>query len=631
MAGRLSQHHRRVATAALLLCFVVATMLVSIELGRRGDGESVDPGPVGEEVRPGFGGVTRNVASLSDWNAAVAAAQPGDVIRLTATINARLAYRGDNAGNAAEGGHGTAQAPIVITANPGVWVDPGNKSNNVGAVDILYVNHVHVVGVNVRNSQFGIRCLQCNGAAGAPIRFANNVLTEIGHAGMQFAGHWGTHAPSTHGLLEYNTITKTGRTAAQYGEGIYLGHGGTEWVDNSSDITVRGNDISQTGAEGIDIKPGTRNVVVSGNRVHDLAPISGGAISVHYVNAIANPHPSQLDQVTVQGNLIWNVNLGGVSGSNDWAIWVGHGGVDIVDNVIWGLRNDWSRARAIRVRATQSFGPHPIKISNNTFWSARGWLAEGSPSGGANVQATGNRGVESGTSEIQVTASAFVGPVPALGASSTADNGGGPGSALTLVGGAPPTTTAPPPPTTASAPPTTGAPASAPTSAPAAAPAPADEGGAGAATPGSIPSGPTDPVGDPSTASPLPTPAAEVPVDPSTGETLDSASGASGQAGTSPTGEGADGVALGVGESPPGSRGGSGDVSSLPPDDLEFADDGSGADGSGSDSDEAIGLRQPIGPGHRLPSTRLGSWVVALLAVLSAALGVRARRRSRVL
>jgi hypothetical protein len=445
---------RRIAIAALLLCVVLATMLITIRFTLLGPEE---PSAVREEVAPVGDGVTRLVSNLTEWDQAVAAAQPGDVLRLTATINARLVYRGDNDGGTASGADGTAGAPIVITADPGVWIDPGNTASGNGALDILYVNHVHAVGVNVRNSQFGIRCMQCHGSDGAPIRLASNTITQLGHAGIHFAGHWSTHAPSSHGLIESNVITNTGLSHPAYGEGVYVGHGGTEWIDVTSDVTVRGNDISYTGAEGIDIKPGTRNILVEGNFVHDLAPHDGGAISAHYVSVSPNPHISQLDPVTVSGNWIWNVNLAGVSGSNDWAIWVGHGGVDIIGNVIWGLRDDYSKTRAVRVRATQPFGPHPIRIEDNVMWTARGWVAEGMPSGVSNVSASGNFGVDASSAEIPVGSGDFIGPVPALGASGTADSGGGPGSGLLLSSG--PATTAVP--TTAQAPATTAPPTTA--------------------------------------------------------------------------------------------------------------------------------------------------------------------------
>ena len=39
---------------------------------------------------------------------------------------------------------------------------------------------------------------------------------------------------------------------------------------------------------------------------------------------------------------------------------------------------------------------------DNVFWTARGWVAEGQPSGAANVEASGNRGVDPGSAELVV-------------------------------------------------------------------------------------------------------------------------------------------------------------------------------------------------------------------------------------
>lgn len=433
-----SSRRTRIAAAVTALIVLLAALVVVIAGPDDREGDRPPPADTnaGDNVRPAAGGATRLVATAAQWDAAVGAAMPGDVIRLTATINARLIYRGTHDSSGGKGRDGTAEAPIVITSDAGVWIDPGNKSNNVGALDVIAADHVSIVGVRVRNSQFGIRCQQCRGTSTAPVRVSGNVVTNIGHAGIHVAGHWSNHAPSSHVWLEGNNVSATGQIAAGYGEGVYIGYGGYEWLDVTSNVTVVGNEISYTGAEGVDVKPGTSEVIVRNNRIHDLAPVDGGAISAHYVNAVPNPHPSQLDRVRVEGNLIWNQNLKGIGGANDWAIWVGHGGVEVVGNVVWGLRNDPTRTRAVRVRATQGFGPHPILIQDNVFWTARGWVAEMTPSGAGNVRASGNRGPDRASNEIVVTAADFVGPIPSLGSGGTADAGSGPGSGFRAVGAA---------------------------------------------------------------------------------------------------------------------------------------------------------------------------------------------------
>lgn len=374
-------------------------------------------------------GRVHEVASVEQWNAAVAAASPGDTIQLTATITSPLTYRGSRAGGEDPSGtDGTADRPITITAAEGVWIDPGNLSNVLPALDIVDASHVHVIGVRVRNSQFGIRILHSNGTAEAPMLVVGNTVDTIGHAGIHVAGDLETHAPSEHVRVEGNTVARTGRIAPEFGEGIYLGYGTQEWADNTTNVTVVGNDIFQTTAEAVDVKPGTRNVVVEANLIHDLAPIRGGAISAHYVSTAPNPDPATPSNLVIRDNRIWNMNLDGVAGANDWAIWVGHGGVTIENNAIWGLRGNPSQTRAVRVRGLQPFGPHPILIVDNTFWTATGWLAEGTPWPGDLIQASGNLG-PSGASGVEIVLDPLA-DAPPIGSGGDADVGDGPGSAL---------------------------------------------------------------------------------------------------------------------------------------------------------------------------------------------------------
>jgi hypothetical protein len=384
-------------------------------------------------------GVTHRVASPEEWLAAVAAAGPGDTIELVATIDQPLQYHGPRSGTAEpprgpdrtaeppRGANGTAGRPITITAAPGVWIDPGDQRNGEPALLVESASHVHIVGVRVRNSQFGLRMIHATGSARAPVAVSGNVVQDIGHAGIHVAGHLDTHEPSRHIRIEANQISGTGRTTDTYGEGIYLGYGAREWVDETSDIAVVGNDISGTTGEGIDVKPGTARILVEGNLIHDLSPKDGGAISAHFVSLAANPDPSEAEGVLIRRNRIWNVNLEARPGANNWAIWVGHGGVTIEGNAIWGMQAN-ANTLAVRIRALRDFGPHPIRIVDNVFWTANGWMAIAYPSGAGNVVASGNRG-PSGASGVELSVEA--GPaVPPIGDGGTADGGEGPGSAF---------------------------------------------------------------------------------------------------------------------------------------------------------------------------------------------------------
>ncbi len=383
----------------------------------------------GGEVSIPYLGDVLEVSSADQWDSALAAAGPGDVIKLVADIRQPLQYWGTRfRPEDSNGPEGTAAAPITITAAPGVWIDPGNQSNNKPALDIMYTTNVNVIGVRVRNSQFGIRVLQSSGTPESPILIANNTVTDIGHAGIHVGFNFDTREPSRNVRIVNNSVSRTGLIAPEFGEGVYLGYGSQEWIDQSSNIDVVGNEISFVTAEAVDIKPGVKHVLVEDNLIHDLSPLRGGAVTASYVASGPNPDPGTPIDLLVRRNRIWNVNLDGRSGSNDWAIWVGHGGVTIEDNMVWGLRGNGGSTRAVRVRAPFDFGPHPITIRNNTFWTAAGWVAEGEPSGAGLVRASGNRG-PAGAAGIEQPMGQ-PGAAPALGSGGTADRGSGPGSAF---------------------------------------------------------------------------------------------------------------------------------------------------------------------------------------------------------
>lgn len=430
---------------ALIAISVAAGAIGALWLDGRNEAETADTTPTTSssdalptststttEAPVPDGPTTFEIDSEDAWYAAVGAAEPGDVLLLTATITSRLEYRGGDHNGRAIGASGTENEPITITALPDVWIDPGDISNNTAALDVRAVDFVVVDAINVRQSQFGIRLIEVGGTERTPSGVVNSTVVSIGHSGIAVQADFDTLAPSGHILISDNSVSETGLTNPRFGEGIYIGIGSVEriYMDESHDITVSGNRIFSVGAEAIDVKPGTRDVVVEDNLLYDLAPIDGGAISAHYASD-PNPKPQELDRVTIRRNRIWNQNLDGVPGANDWAIWVGHGGVTIEDNIIWGMR-DSADTRAVRVRALADFGPHPIVVRNNIFWTSTGVVAEGEPSGAQNLLSDANVGPVESEGTTAVDPSFFVGSVPAPGAGGDADNGSGPGSGFLL-------------------------------------------------------------------------------------------------------------------------------------------------------------------------------------------------------
>ncbi len=392
-------------------------------------------GPLGtadSTARQTLSGTVREVGSVGEWEQAVASAQPGDELRLVADIDAVLAYRGDRGAPS-----GTPANPIVITAAPGVWIDPGDRDNGKPALDVRSARHVWVDGVRVRGSQFGIRFLGAGGSSDAPARLQNSVVTDIGDACVHLGADTGDWQVSSYVIVESNDISRCGAVSPRFGEGVYVGYGKEQWVDETHDITVRNNEIYDLGSEAVDIKTGSRNVIVEDNFIHDVGGIRGGVITAHY-GIDPNPSPDELDLVVIRRNRIWNVNLDDRPESNDWAIWVGHGGVQVTENRIWNLRGV-SGARAIRVRAEADFGPHPITISDNLFWSTVGWEATGSPSGSHLVDASGNTG-PAGSGGIEETFE----PGVAVEGEARSSAGGVPGSLFDPVFGSSTGPTEPP-------------------------------------------------------------------------------------------------------------------------------------------------------------------------------------------
>jgi hypothetical protein len=80
-------------------------------------------------------------------------------------------------------------------------------------------------------------------------------------------------AGSTDNVVRSNTVRDTGLRKPKFGEGIYVGSAESNWSDitggrpdRSDRNVVEGNDIAQTTAESVDVKEGTSDGVVRGNR-----------------------------------------------------------------------------------------------------------------------------------------------------------------------------------------------------------------------------------------------------------------------------------------------------------------------------------------------------------------------------
>lgn len=413
---------------------------------------------------PGPGGQFRDFTSLATFDTAEAAAGPGDVLRATATVTAPLIYRGNKngitGGSAADGADGN---PITITCNPGIFIDPNNQSNNVPAIDVQACDHVHVVGANVRRSQFGIRYLHTEGTAANPLRVAFNTVEDTGHAAIAIQGWFqlittsGGTPPAGAGnergytrqfLVEANTIVRPGRTADQFGEGIYCGVGSAPgWVSRAESGTIRYNDITQWTADALDIKPGCRFINVFDNYIHDGYSVFGAPLQLLYVGSGLDDRPAYADvdpELYVEGNRITDNDITTTNGSSaEYMCQIGLSGTRMANNLFWAWPNTQFAMRARIEKPEAQFGTHETYMINNLCWGNAGFqnAGFGSPLVGPITTLTfvqrNNLGFTT-TTDVQFNTATtnFEASVPAIGVAGDAEwSTFGPGSAFDLIDG----------------------------------------------------------------------------------------------------------------------------------------------------------------------------------------------------
>lgn len=268
------------------------------------------------------------VSTSAELAAALEAAQPGQTIQLK---------DGGYTGKFVAAASGTAAAPITLTGSRAAVLSAGSLTSGYG----LHItgSFWHISGLSVANSAKGI---VLDGSA-------HTVLTRIDVGGI---GSEAVHfrANSTDCIIEDSEIHDTGLAKPGFGEGIYVGSAKSNWKsvmgsattpDRSDRVLIRGNRISRTSAEGIDIKEGTTGGTVSGNTFAG-AGVSGANSADSWVDVKGNGYTvsgnsgstTKLDALQVHNVLDgWgrdnvfagNTVLGGVPGHEVWIQSAGEG------------------------------------------------------------------------------------------------------------------------------------------------------------------------------------------------------------------------------------------------------------------------------------------------------------------
>ncbi|MFK0159877.1 nitrous oxide reductase family maturation protein NosD [Streptomyces sp. NPDC090493] len=204
---------------------------------------------------------TVTVSDAKSLKDALDQARPGDVIEM------RDGVYSDRFTAATPG---TADRPIFLCGGPGAVIDAGGVDGGY-AFHLDGASHWRLIGFTVRNGQKGVMADKVQGTVVQGLTVEN-----IGDEGIHLRDF------SSGNVVENNTVRATGKRKEQFGEGIYVGSAESNWCtvtdckpDKSDDNVIRGNHVSDTTAESVDIKEGTTGGSLVGN-TFDGAGLSGG-------------------------------------------------------------------------------------------------------------------------------------------------------------------------------------------------------------------------------------------------------------------------------------------------------------------------------------------------------------------
>ncbi|GAA1222195.1 hypothetical protein GCM10009665_10510 [Kitasatospora nipponensis] len=208
--------------------------------------------PMGQAVAAATASSTVSVSTAAQLVSALAAAKPGETIKL-----ADGTYKGVFRTTA----KGTSSAPITLTGSSKAVLTSGG-GNGYG----LWLDAAPywlLTGFAVTGASKGIVM------DASPYVTINGVtVSKIGYEGVHF------RSGSNHGVIENSSVHDTGTSEPGYGEGVYIGSANSNWdqyagptgVDASDYVQVLNNKIGpNVAAEGVDIKEGTHSGVIRGN------------------------------------------------------------------------------------------------------------------------------------------------------------------------------------------------------------------------------------------------------------------------------------------------------------------------------------------------------------------------------
>jgi hypothetical protein len=193
------------------------------------------------------------VGTAAELTAALAAAAPGRTIHL-----ADGTYRGNFVATA----QGSADQPVTLCGGRGAVLDGGDVDGGGYTLHLDGAAHWRVLGLTLTGGQKGLMV-----DAGAGNLVEGLLVRSVGDEAIHL------RTGSTDNVVRGNTVRETGLRREKFGEGVYVGSAESNWAkitdgqpDRSDRNLVEGNDIAGTTAESVDVKEGTNDGVVRGNR-----------------------------------------------------------------------------------------------------------------------------------------------------------------------------------------------------------------------------------------------------------------------------------------------------------------------------------------------------------------------------
>ena len=278
---------------------------------------------------PDLSGLERVDAGPADIGAAIAAAQTRSAGEARGTVIQLAA--GEYGDLLIEDRTFTEGAPLYILGAPGFA-----STFTGGGYRGVYVagsSYVFMASLLVRNGWLdGVTV-----AASDHVVICDFEIHDLRQAGVVI------HERSTYVDLLYTRIHDTGQENPQWGEGVYVGTGGSGgFPDTTEHVWLEGNVITRTAnSEGVNVKPETFHVTVRGNDISDTRPgtasqYNQSALTIEGARGMDFPRNDEERDVWVEGNRVSMVRLG------RWAngIMVGGTGVRVVDNEVMDCEED---------------------------------------------------------------------------------------------------------------------------------------------------------------------------------------------------------------------------------------------------------------------------------------------------